>query len=294
MQIQVLTVCLFVVQTAAATKAPTPNADALSHKLETTAGSQVKQSQPQPVSVQAHGVSQILSGKPTPMDMINKFRAEVCAKLKDEHGKKFESFEKCKDFMKTACNPGKDGVMDGDGKEVTSGEGFCNSYFEEQEAEKKLKKAPAPAPPAPAPPAPALPAPVPAPPAPAPEVIAAPAPAAAIPAPAPAPAPVADDEAYYYKKDGKWSGRLHMDEKLKLPAQGYWGKLVEHEDQKTVTGDWGSEFGPAAAHRSYFKICKDHPDNVWCERQGFLKHSAGYKAAVSLAALVMPVALGFV
>jgi hypothetical protein len=72
------------------------------------------------------------------MDAINQFRAEICAKMKDEHGKDFGSFEQCYKFMEDACNPGNDRLMDGDSHEVTTRKGYCREYFEE--AEKKAEK----------------------------------------------------------------------------------------------------------------------------------------------------------
>lgn len=248
------------------------------------------------------------------MDMISQFRAQVCADMMKKNGEKFESFESCKDFMKETCKPGKDGVMDKDKKEITSGKGYCDEYFHAEEAEEEIKKeieaeevleeaemklAPLPAPmpaPAPAPaPAPEKEAPAPAP---APEEEApAPAPAKEAPAPAPlqgpvpAPAPVPHDEKYYFEEGGKSPARLHMDESLKLPAQGYWGKLVEHEDQKTITADWGQEFGPAADHRNMYQICKDHPDNAWCRNQGYHKRSLASKQVARLVPFVVPFVL---
>lgn len=257
------------------------------------------------------------------MDMINAFRAEICAQLKDEHGRKFDSYAKCKDFMKEVCNPGKDKVMDGDSKEVTSGKGYCEEYFSAEDAEKKLKEieekekkeaaaiaakekevivpAPAPAPaevpaPAPAPKTEATTAAPPAP-APAPEEKAeapAPAPAAAAPAgPAAPAAPLPGDEEWYFKDEGKWPGRMHMDEHFKLPTQGYWGKLVGHDDMKTATGDWRSEFGPDGNHKSYASICKDYPENEWCKRNGFHKKSASVRQSTHLVAIVVAIALSF-
>merc|ERR1719366_33538 len=58
--------------------------------------------------------------------------------MKVEHGIEFESFEACNKFMDDACKPGKDKRMDGDRKEVTSGEGYCEEYF--PEAEKKARE----------------------------------------------------------------------------------------------------------------------------------------------------------
>merc|ERR1719183_4476 len=42
----------------------------------------------------------------------------------------------------------------------------------------------------------------------------------------------------------------------KLPEQGYEGKDVKHENFKSITKDWGAEYGPTtvappAAHRSF-------------------------------------------
>jgi len=291
MQIQTLAVCLLVLQGAALTQARMLANNHLRHQAPVL--------QP-PVA----GVSEMSElSKPQLMGMIDAFRAEICGKLKDEHGRKFESFAKCKKFMEGACKPGKDGVMDGDSKETSTGDGHCLEYFKADKADKELarRKAPAPAP-APAPassvpgPAPEKSAPAPAP------AKEAPAPAKAVSAPAPAPAAAKGEfkytkkgEAWYTKAGGKWAGRMHMNADLKLPSQGYWGKLVEHDDGKTATGDWGKEFGPRAGNRNFFEICKDHPENRWCRDQGFHKHrhSAGHKATVGLIAMVMSLAVGF-
>lgn len=263
------------------------------------------------------------------MDAISKFRAEICYKMRQEHGKEFASYEACEKFMTDACHPGKDDTMDGDSKEVTSKEGFCKEYFpmarkkaeevvtheEELEDEAAHHVGPAPSPfpfpaPAPAPakkeeapaPAPAKPAaagPAPAASAPAPGPMGMPGPA---PAPVPAPfipgisggkpwGPIGDDEKYYFKKGGKHNDRLHMKEDLKLPAQGYWGKLVEHEDMKTVNADWGREFGPQAGHESYRAICAKNPDNPWCYEQGYSRHHRSSSPAVALPVLSFVCAL---
>lgn len=247
------------------------------------------------------------------MGMIDAFRAEICAKLKDKHGKSFKSFAKCKEFMKKACNPGKDNMMDRDKTEITSRKGYCREYFAEQEAEEKLKKevgeeeakklvegeSPAPAPSpnlAPAPTPDAAPAPEPettttaVAPAPAPEPVT-PAPAP----PAPAPAAVEDDMKYYFKDDGKSKERMHMDEKLKLPTQGYWGKLIEHEDMETMTTDWGREFGRQQygthdGFKTYEEICKKYPHNPWCLKHHPAHHkSSGYTTPVHILATAMPI-----
>lgn len=245
------------------------------------------------------------------MDAISQFRAEICAKMHDENGKDFASYEACSDFMEEACHPGKDKQMDGDKREVTSQKGFCTEYFPEakKKAEEKVTKeeeeeeaqilevaaAPAPSPgasPGPAPaPVVAAKAPAPAPtvagpgPAPAPGPIGSPGPA-----PVPAPfipgvsagkpfGPIEDDEAYYFKKGGKDPSRLHMSAEMKIPEHGYWGKLVEHNDGTTYTDDWGQEFGPKSGHDSYEVICAKQPDNQWCTQNGYHRHKSSSTSA---------------
>jgi len=83
------------------------------------------------------------------------------------------------------------------------------------------------------------------------------------PAPAPTPQALPKDERWYFKNGGTDPDRYHMDEKLKLPTQGYWGKLVEHEDGETSTGDWQKEFG--YGYDPAIKICKKHPESSWCQ-----------------------------
>lgn len=263
------------------------------------------------------------------MEAIDRYRASICAQMKDEYGEKFKTFLACHEFMEKACRPQKDMEMDGDSEERSSGKGYCKEYF--PEAEKKAKAevegevfevtaggpSPGPAPgPGPGPaPAPAAAkeekAPAPAPAATKASAKAAPAPAAGAPAPgpmgAPGPAPgpvpapfipgisggkpygaIAENEAYYYKKDGKdYKVRMHMDEKLGLPTQGYWGKLVEHEDMETSTDDWMREFGPKSGQGSIAEACRKHPDSPWCIRKGFGRHrSSGTSAFASVPLLI--------
>lgn len=99
--------------------------------------------------------------------------------------------------------------------------------------------------------------------------------AAAAPAGAPSPAgPIL----------GSKSGRA-------LQEQGYSGELVAHEDQVTMTEDWGREFGPRAGHRDIKTICLETPGNEWCSLHGYYdkpKSGAAAKTvAVVLAALVL-------
>lgn len=80
----------------------------------------------------------------------------------------------------------------------------------------------------------------------------------------------APDEKWYYKNGGVDVGRYHMDESLKLPAQGYWGKLVEHEDGETSVADWQKEFTPSSGHGDRHPrriICEKHPENIWCQER---------------------------
>merc|ERR1712183_1068222 len=75
--------------------------------------------------------------KPKLMNMIDAFRAEKCAGMKDEHGKTFQSFDQCYEFMYDKCHPGKDKEMDGGKKEVTTKQGFCSEYFPEDESKEQ-------------------------------------------------------------------------------------------------------------------------------------------------------------
>merc|ERR1719215_1107040 len=49
----------------------------------------------------------------------------------------FAQAESCFDFMKKACMPGSDMMMDGDHHEISSGRGFCRVFFP---MEKKKEK----------------------------------------------------------------------------------------------------------------------------------------------------------
>jgi hypothetical protein len=270
------------------------------------------------------------------MNAINRFRAEICYRMKMEAGIDFGTYDKCHEFMKKACNPGPDGVMDGDKHEISSGQGYCTEYFheseekarkeveeeekaeaEKEEAEEKKKKeeeekpavkeskaevsAPSPAAHSPAPAtgsggaasstgSSAAVAPSPA--------------SGASPAPAPAPASVKkytpgkslgkppkvdDGENWYYKSDGKHADRLHMDGEKKLPTQGYWGKLVAHEDMETATGDWQEEHNPQDYAKTMATICKDYPESKWCDHykdKGFFAKNSAFPTSA-----IVPMAL---
>jgi len=239
--------------------------------------------------------------KPELMGAIDSYRAKICADMKDEHGLKFASSDACDTFMAKACNPGRDGKMDGDRNEIHTGKGYCSKYFNDnEEAEKGGKQAHDSSANG--------------------ESNAAKKPryetrgrdeggaaankvgggrsgsgdasdlrkvhnfddtqtvagrqadsriklTASAPAPGPAPGQAPggaypEDEQYYWKSGGVDPDRFHMNEKLKLPTQGYWGKLVEHTDGETSVGDWQQEGGMMAAH----KICEEHPESAWCRK----------------------------
>jgi hypothetical protein len=69
-----------------------------------------------------------------------------------------------------------------------------------------------------------------------------------------------------------------------LQAQGFSGKLVIHEDAKTMTDDWGREFGPNAGHKDIKTICQDHPGNEWCSLHGY--YGYGKKSGAPLKSIV--------
>merc|ERR1740133_131423 len=123
------------------------------------------------------------------------------------------------------------------------------------------------------------------------------------PAPGPVPAPfrpgvtggkphgeIVDDHAYYYKDGGKSPERMHMNADLALPSQGYWGKLIEHEDQKTSVEDWGHEFGPLSGHESVEAVCKEHPDSSW-----WMEHFQHHKSSCpATPAHLLPLVCAFI
>jgi len=77
------------------------------------------------------------------------------------------------------------------------------------------------------------------------------------------------------KKPEKVSARTkkalrEMKEDDGAPEQGFKGPIVEHDDGKTHTGDWRSEYGPKQkGEQDKEKLCKEHlekyPDGEWCK-----------------------------
>lgn len=78
----------------------------------------------------------------------------------------------------------------------------------------------------------------------------------------PAPAPCAGSaQAPAASPPAEWFTKTHR----ALPEQGYSGDMVKHGDTESQTSDWQREFGPRSGHRGYREICKDHPNNRWCQ-----------------------------
>mmetsp|Transcript_39808 Transcript_39808/g.69955 ORF Transcript_39808/g.69955 Transcript_39808/m.69955 type:complete len:416 (-) Transcript_39808:65-1312(-) len=53
-----------------------------------------------------------------------------------------------------------------------------------------------------------------------------------------------------------------------LLEHGVSGRLVEHEDGRTMVSDWGREFGPKSEQTDFKIICAKHPGNEWCRLHG--------------------------
>lgn len=70
-----------------------------------------------------------------------------------------------------------------------------------------------------------------------------------------------------------------------LQEQGYSGDLVAHEDQVTMTEDWGREFGPHAGHRDIKTICAETPGNEWCDLHGYYDKPKSGTTVKSMAAV---------
>eukprot|EP00747_Dinoflagellata_sp_TGD_P088176 gnl/TRDRNA2_/TRDRNA2_163901_c0_seq13.p1 gnl/TRDRNA2_/TRDRNA2_163901_c0~~gnl/TRDRNA2_/TRDRNA2_163901_c0_seq13.p1 ORF type:complete len:511 (+),score=163.10 gnl/TRDRNA2_/TRDRNA2_163901_c0_seq13:105-1637(+) len=93
-----------------------------------------------------------------------------------------------------------------------------------------------------------------------------PAPAPSAPEPAPAPVPMLD-----------------MSEERPLPKQGFdefdEGKLVNHDDKKTMIGDWGTEWPEyeETEGQTQERICRSNPNLYWCRL--YLKDRAENLAA---------------
>jgi len=93
-------------------------------------------------------------------------------------------------------------------------------------------------------------------------------PAATPMSPFPAPAPAASPA-------GAPCGRAL--ESNPLPDQGFHGTLVEHNNMKTSTSDWRSEYGPRTP--TFKEICAKYPKSVWCKAHGYHSKPVPLRAA---------------
>merc|ERR1712129_510311 len=89
----------------------------------------------------------------------------------------------------------------------------------------------------------------------------------------------------YYPRDPTrqlWDGKMttdpkkfHMKEHLGAKEDGFSGPIVQHDNKKTATHDWGNEYlhGASAAGVSdevMRQFCRDsRTDNSWCKARGF-------------------------
>jgi len=55
---------------------------------------------------------------------------------------------------------------------------------------------------------------------------------------------------------------------MNLPSQGFEGPPVHHDD-KTQIANWMKEYGPKGQSHDYWKICREHPENAWCQLKGY-------------------------
>jgi len=52
-----------------------------------------------------------------------------------------------------------------------------------------------------------------------------------------------------------------------LPEQGFHGTPVAHDNMKTSTDDWRSEYGPRTP--TFKEICAKYPNSSWCKAHGY-------------------------
>jgi hypothetical protein len=85
-----------------------------------------------------------------------------------------------------------------------------------------------------------------------------------------------------------------------LPVHGYdefeGGKLVKHTNE-TAIADWHKEFGSYSGRRSVNSICRDFPDNEWCQlhtyrrKRKLRKSGASYGSSAATAIVITSIAL---
>jgi len=173
---------------------------------------------------------------PSIMDIINADRAKECAARPDprEH-------EDCMKFMHEYCKPGgNDGMegkraqMNGEPGEVTSGKGYCKKFFNDEEDHKKQKQEPKQKE----------------------QIKEEPKPKVEKKKKRPHEELKTED-----KDDGKH-------EEMNIPEQGFDGPLVDHR-RATIIDNWTREYGPRGQTHDFGKICREHPENAWCQLKGY-------------------------
>lgn len=188
-------------------------------------------------------------------DAIKLARANMCVDMLKKHGVDFtDNKDKCMAFMEKTCKvpPGKGANH----IKRPSGKGVCEDWFDLLNAMRNgIGAAPG-----------AAPSPMP---------FMAASPAAAPPGMMP---------------PAEKSGWGSMDESAGAPEQGFQGARVAHDNMKTMTDDWHTEYGPHVA-TSYEAICAEYPDNTWCKLRGYrAKKALPKSAAPRLQALILTLA----
>merc|ERR1719486_1313485 len=49
------------------------------------------------------------------------------------------------------------------------------------------------------------------------------------------------------------------------PEHGFDGNMVQHDDKKTMTEDFGNEYGPNGP-KSVAQVCAQNPNSYWCKQ----------------------------
>eukprot|EP00397_Hematodinium_sp_SG-2012_P064716 GEMP01092080.1.p1 GENE.GEMP01092080.1~~GEMP01092080.1.p1 ORF type:complete len:165 (+),score=49.36 GEMP01092080.1:103-597(+) len=150
--------------------------------------------------------------------------------------------------MKENCKPGKDKQMDGDAGEVTTGKGFCKSFFPEEKKEEEKKEEEKEEPKA--------------------EKIEETSEEPKVqPAEEPKVQPAEEPKVQPTVKQMPHS----VKRPLPVPEQGFEGPPVTHTGA-TQNADWRAEYGPRM--ETYKEICRERPNNLWCVKNGYAKASA--------------------
>lgn len=200
--------------------------------------------------------------------------AQACVKAAAESTES-EEYKKCIPFMERLCRPGDDMIMDSDKKEKSTGEGFCQKFFpqkekkeekkEEKDEKKEEKKEEG--------------------------------------EPEEKKEPEKKNETEQEKEPKKNEtgevkessegkiGRMHMDESIGVPEQGFEGPKVAHDEGKSSVDDWSTEYGPDhPGSADVEEICKKNPGNRWCKLH-FPRHDKKKPCATRNAAVAAKASL---